>query len=234
MAGSVLGLIRSGESTLAWVPDTGTVTPEVEYEPDQRGWSPFGVALIATLVLLLGLGGALFGIQAANRPRAVEPGGTIPAVVPTLPPPPTATPTPTPVPTPTPTPTAGASFPVPDVAGDNFELARAELRALRLGVQLVFEGTDPAVGDVRVTEPSAGTVVRRGTTVKVFVRGAAPPATVPDVSGLTCSAAARRIVDAGLYPRYPRGRTGSVISQVPVATDAPTLHWNDTVQILCG
>jgi hypothetical protein len=236
MAGSVLGPIRSGESTLAWVPDTGVVRPDEEYEQDTRGWSPVGVALIATLVLLLGLGGALFGIHVANRARAIEPGGTVTRSGPTLPPAPTVAATPTPTPTATSgataTPVAGAPFPLPDVVGGDFKAARTELRGLRLGVLLVFDGTGTDTS-VRATEPTPGAAVRRGTTVKVFVSGAAPLATVPDVGGLTCTEAARRIVDAGLYPRYPRGRVGSVISQVPAATDPATRHWNDTVEIVC-
>ena len=33
---------------------------------EPEGWSPLAVAMIATLVLLLGLAGALFGIYVAN------------------------------------------------------------------------------------------------------------------------------------------------------------------------
>ena len=38
-----------------------------EMGPEEpQGWSPLAVAMIATLVLLLGLAGALFGIYVAN------------------------------------------------------------------------------------------------------------------------------------------------------------------------
>ncbi len=42
-----------------------------EMGPDEpEGWSPLAVAMIATLVLLLGLAGALFGIYVANMNAA--------------------------------------------------------------------------------------------------------------------------------------------------------------------
>jgi hypothetical protein len=208
------------------------VTSHEQYEADEpRGWSPLAVALIATLVLLLGLGGAVYGIQAANRRGPVADPSTVPQVFPT----PTtqpATPTPTVAPTETAPPTG--TFPVPDVTTGDFQAARTKIRELRLGWQLVFEGADPADGSVRATEPAAGTQVKRGATIKIFVRGAAPLATVPAVTGLPCAQAATAIVDSGLYPQYETGRQGVVQSQTPTATDPATLRWNDRVRIACG
>jgi hypothetical protein len=195
------------------------------------------VSLIATLVLLLGLGGALFGIHVANVNAAAAarssatPAPTSEAPTPT----PTPTATPTPTPTPTVTPTAGPTvFALPDLTTVDFTTARQRLRDLRLGWRLVFEGTTDDPG-VRATDPAAGTPVHRGITVKVFVRGAAPPATVPAVVGLTCPAAADAIVNAGLYPQYASSsRDGLVVAQTPAATDPADLHWNDMVHIQCG
>ena len=202
-----------------------------EVGPDEpRGWSPLAVSLIATLVLLLGLGGAMVGIYVANK-NAVGPpgpGATIPQAFPT----PTATPTATATPTPTTTPPAD-SFQLPDLAGLDFQAARAKARELKLGWLLVFEGTenDPTV---RATDPAANATVSKGITIKIFVRGSAPLATVPDVKGLDCSQAADLIVDHGLYPEYPSGRSGVVLTQTPNASDPQTLHWNDTVELACG
>jgi beta-lactam-binding protein with PASTA domain len=84
---------------------------------------------------------------------------------------------------------------------------------------------------VRATDPAGGTQVRRGTTIKIFVKGAAPKAVVPDVKGKPCAEAADLIVENGLYPKYPTGRTGVVLNQTPTSA---TLRWNDEMEIHCG
>ena len=50
-------------SSLAWKNGAG-LSPE-----PPRGWSPFAVASIATLVLLLALAGSLFGIYVSDQDR---------------------------------------------------------------------------------------------------------------------------------------------------------------------
>jgi hypothetical protein len=210
------------------------VTSYDEYEPEEpRGWSPFAVALIAMLVLLLGLGGALFGINVANR-NSQSPLATTSTDVPTQTPTPTLTATATPTPTATSAGSpAGDTFVLPDLAGLDFETARTTVRDLKLGWRLVFEGngTDRTV---RTSEPPAGAAVKKGDTVKIFVTGTAPLASVPGVEGLACAQAAGILVDHGLYPQYRTGRDGVVLSQTPGAADPQTLHWNDEVQISCG
>lgn len=224
-------------------PDPFALTGSAHGEPN-GGWSPFAVALIATLVLLLGLGGALFGISVADKNKqAAASATTQPTTLPPLPDPATPTGTPTPAPTGTPSDTPSASpvtppptgdtIALPDLSGQDFQIARTKVRALGLGWRLVFEGTD-ANATVRVTDPVGGTVVRRGDTVKILVKGAAPMASVPGVVGMACAQAAAIIVDQGLYPDYPAGRDGVVLSQAPASTDPQTLHWNDAVKISCG
>jgi len=229
-----LGLSRSGEPAVARVVETGYVTSYNDYEPQEpRGWSPLAVALIATLVLLLGLGGALFGINVANRNAQSPLDATstdVPAQTPTATPTATATPTPGVSAVGSP---AGDTFALPDLAGLDFETARTRVRDLKLGWRLVFEGNGTSA-TVRASEPPAGTAVKKGDTVKIVVTGTAPLASVPAVEGLACAQAAGLLVDHGLYPRYSTGREGGVVSQTPGATDPQALHWNDEVKISCG
>jgi hypothetical protein len=79
MAGSVLRCRTSGDRKVALVAEDGTMTQFPQIGPEEpRGWSPVGVVLIATLVLLLGFGGALFGIYVANVNGAVASTPTTP------------------------------------------------------------------------------------------------------------------------------------------------------------
>ncbi len=125
-----------------------------------------------------------------------------------------------------------AGFPLPDVRDTDFEQARKRLRSLNLGVQVFFA----ASGDDRTVErtvPPGGQLVRQGITVKLYVRGKAPLATVPSVLGLPCNQAGSIVADHGLTPQYPTGRQGVVVRQDPEATDL-TVHWNQTVRLYCG
>jgi PASTA domain len=235
-----LGLAGSATSRLATVPDTCVVSSYDDYESaGPRGWSPFAVSAIALLVLLLGAGGAVFGIYVANKNATSSlgpgplstptPGPTGPTSGPT----PTPTPTPTAAGTPTPTPTPD-SFALPDLSRMDFQAARQAVRNLNLGWQLIFEGTE-GPDTVRATDPAAGATVHKGLTVHIYVTGPAPLAQVPDVQGKECIDAAAAIVDAGLYPDYgTTGKQGPVTSQTPLASDPPKLHWNDIVHIVCG
>lgn len=126
----------------------------------------------------------------------------------------------------------GNSFPLPNVAGQDFELARRQLRALRLGVTVIFGS---AGDDRRVerTEPAAGQHVRPGISVNLYVRGRAPIATVPGVVGLACDEAGRIVADHGLTPQYPDGRSGRVLRQDP-EPPTDTVRWTDQVRLYCG
>jgi hypothetical protein len=143
-------------------------------------------------------------------------------------------------PTANPTPTVPASQPVgslgplslPDYSGQNFVTARTGMRGLQLGVRLYFgtDGDDPAV--LR-TEPPTGTPITRGQTIKVYVSGAAPLLTLPTVTGMACDDGGKALAEAGVYPQYPTGRAGVVVSTDPDAS-ATTVHWNDTVKVTCA
>ena len=217
-----------------------------EYEPEPpRGWSPFAVASIATLVLLLALGGALFGIYvsdqnrlAANSTSETASPTTSPSVGPSVTsgPPASTSPSPSVTPSPSASPSTSA-FPLPDLTNVDFRVAWSKLRDLKLGWDMKFEG---ATGNLTVssTEPAAGTPITKGTTVHVHVRGPAPLVAMPALIGLPCDQAADKLTDAGsLVADYPAGRTGVVKSQDPLPTDPPELKWggNGTkATITCG
>ena len=218
------------------------MTSYEEYEPEPRGWSPFAVASIATLVLLLALGGALFGIYVSDRNKlaasTVEaPPNTGPVVPPSTTSPPAST---SPPPGSTPGPTGSATpspstFAVPVLTGLDFRVAWQTLRDLKLGWDMKFEGD---TGDLKVTstDPPAGTPISKGTTVHVHVHGPAPLVAMPSVLGLSCDQAADALTNAGsLEADYPAGRTGVVKSQDPMATAELKWGGNGTkATITCG
>jgi hypothetical protein len=119
-----------------------------------------------------------------------------------------------------------------DYRGLDFTAVRADLRSRRLGVRLFF-GTGPENPAVERTDPPAGTRVRAGMTIKVYVTGAAPLLSLPSVVGQQCGSGGKALAEAGVYPYYPTGRNGLVVSTDP-ATTATTVHWNDTVKVFCA
>ena len=142
-----------------------------------------------------------------------------------------ASPSPT-VTTPSPTPTATVppdAFALPKLDGMNFKDARTKVRDLKLGWALVFQGSGNDQ-TVKESTPPAGTLVQKGTTITIVVKGAAPPAVVPVITGKQCAVADGLIVDAGLYPDYKSAaRTGTV----QLAPPQIGLKWNDKMSLTC-
>jgi hypothetical protein len=126
---------------------------------------------------------------------------------------------------------AAGQFPLPNLVGKDFREARDELHKRKLGWQFVFgaAGDDPTVAS---TNPAADTLVKAGMTVRVVVVGAAPPVTIPAVVGLPCKEAAKRAVDNGLTPRYPKEDNGKVMRQEPEPSGQA--RWNDELVLYCG
>lgn len=124
------------------------------------------------------------------------------------------------------------AFRLPDVTGKDFEQARKDLRELRLGVQLYF-GSSGDDRRVDRSDPGSGDLVFPGKTVKLYVRGRPPIATVPNVVGLACDEGGKLVAEHGLMPEYPNGRAGRVLRQDP-EPPTDTVRWNDPVRLYCG
>lgn len=125
-------------------------------------------------------------------------------------------------------------FRLPDVTNQEFKQARQHLRDQRLGVTVIF-GSPGDGNRVERTDPEQGTIVRAGTTIKLFVSGRAPITAVPDVVGQQCNPAGSVMADHGLEPQYPNGRSGQVVRQDPdPKAAANNVRWGDKVQLFCG
>jgi hypothetical protein len=229
MPGSLSGVTHTGEGHEAPSQDmpgvrrrplapAGRHTRVVTSASDEDRRQHLGVILgVVAGVLLLALL-AVVVIELASGPGTRSTTATPPS-------PPTVSSAP-------PAPSPLAPLTLVDYAGRDFITVRAELRALQLGVQLIFgsEGDSRAVDH---TVPAAGTPIDRGITIKVYVVGAAPLLVPPDVVGHPCNEAGRELSAAGVYPQYPTGRSGVVAAQDPPGA-APGVHWNDRIRISCG
>ncbi|WP_091316146.1 PASTA domain-containing protein [Micromonospora chersina] len=187
-----------------------------------------GGGLAAVLLAVIGASGGWVLAGEPDRPTAPPAAAaTIPSVEATTP---AALPSPADDrPTGTRTTTA-AGLTVPQVVGTDFEQARRELRARKLGWRLVFgSGSGRAV---ERTSPEPGTPVKRGVTVTLWVAGPAPAVPVPDLVAQSCADAADDLVAAGLYPRYRTSRQGPVTAQDPAG--GSSARWNDPVTLTCG
>ncbi|MEU7855444.1 PASTA domain-containing protein [Nonomuraea sp. NPDC049141] len=111
---------------------------------------------------------------------------------------------------------------VPDVVGDPLDQAEQEVRDQGL-VSSVAQGeaAEPRVVDSQ--DPAAGTRVPKGSTVTLRLRPPTPVSptpeqvTVPDLSGLSASAARRRVQERGLTLVIGSGDSGNVSEQEPAA-----------------
>jgi serine/threonine-protein kinase len=120
------------------------------------------------------------------------------------------------------------SFTLDDYRGFTEDQVRAELGALGLTADIRNEASaDVADGQVIRTEPPAGSTVRAGDTVVVFLSSGPEPVEVPDLSGLTPGEAQARLADsdlryaeAGTRPVDDPGLDGRVVDQSPSAGES--------------
>jgi eukaryotic-like serine/threonine-protein kinase len=112
---------------------------------------------------------------------------------------------------------------VPDVTGLSRDSAEGRLRDEGLGVSVEEIESDEPEDQVISQSPAGGTQVDRGSAVTITVSVGRPRVTVPDVTGLSPSAASSRLRALGLVPsRQERPVTnpdedGQVLEQRPGA-----------------
>jgi beta-lactam-binding protein with PASTA domain len=112
---------------------------------------------------------------------------------------------------------------VPDVTGLSRDSAEGRLRDEGLGVSVEEVESDEPEDQVISQSPAGGTLVDRGSAVTITVSVGRPRVTVPDVTGLSPSAASSRLRALGLVPsRQERPVTnpdedGQVLEQRPGA-----------------
>ena len=120
---------------------------------------------------------------------------------------------------------------VPNVTGRAADDAIAQLRAKGFSVQVSHDYSDTVgEGDVIGTDPDAGVLAPRGSTVTVIVSNGPEPVTVPNVVGLTVEEATARLQEIGLNVEvhgYAPGK--KVRAQDP--TPRTTLLRGDTVAL---
>ena len=115
-----------------------------------------------------------------------------------------------------------------DYRGFTEDQVRAELGSLGLIPDIRREANDDVTeGQVIRTEPPAGSTVRAGDTVTVFISSGPEPVEVPDLSGLNRGEAQALLADrnlryaeAGTRPVDDPALDGRVVDQTPSAGDA--------------
>lgn len=132
------------------------------------------------------------------------------------------------------TPTRKDAFPMPNLVGQNFLVARQTAIEKKLGVNVVFNKPSPRPdGTVAETFPEAGVDVWAGLTIRLEVAGPPPKVSVPNVVSRPCEEGSAALLDAGLKIKgYPSGRRGNVVKVEPVPYT--TLVWNDEVTLFCS
>ncbi|HMK12039.1 MAG TPA: Stk1 family PASTA domain-containing Ser/Thr kinase [Acidimicrobiales bacterium] len=111
---------------------------------------------------------------------------------------------------------------IPDVTGQD-QLSAAATLGRNFQVETKQEASDSvAVGRVIATDPPAGTQVARDSTVTMIISAGTPVTTVPNLIGLTQSAALDQLTNAGLqmdtqFVNLPPGdpRIGLIVDQNP-------------------
>ena len=133
-------------------------------------------------------------------------------------------PPPPPAPPPPPPPAPPARVTVPDVTGDQQDVAQRELNAAGLKAGVVYLKSDEDRGSVISQAPAGGTTRARGTRIQLNASFGPRPGTlegVPDVRNLDPAAARAKLTAAGFnvqtlhHPVSDRSQVGKVVDEQP-------------------
>jgi eukaryotic-like serine/threonine-protein kinase len=129
---------------------------------------------------------------------------------------------------------AGTAVAVPDVVGEQQAAAVTELKQAGFAVEQKSEYSDqyPQTGLVARQSPGAGTDLREGAAVTIWVSKGPEHFQLGNLFGLTATEASAFLKDAGLVPKQLTGNStqepGTVYKQKPAAFE--TVARGDTVQ----
>lgn len=127
-----------------------------------------------------------------------------------------------------------------DIAGQSVSSATSELTALGLKVvPKTVASTAAQKGDAVGTDPAGGTSVKKGSNVTLQIGGGPKTITVPNVVGLSQSAATSSLQGAGfavIVVQQPSSSvaTGTVISQSPAASTQLAPQGSVTITVSSG
>lgn len=136
-----------------------------------------------------------------------------------------------PPPPPPPPPAPPARVSVPDIAGQQQDVAQRELNAAGLKAGVVYLKSDEERGAVISQAPAGGTTLARGTRIQLNASfGPRPGALkgVPDVRNLDPAAARAKLAAAGFnvqtlhQPVSDRSQVGKVVDEQPRGRNAPS------------
>ncbi len=107
---------------------------------------------------------------------------------------------------------AGSGASVPSVVGMRIDQARQILEPMKLSLIVSEQHADPSMsaGQIISQNPSATSQVKKGTVVQVVVSTGKRKVKMPNLTGLTLSAALRALSVAGLKPGKVRRQPSSV------------------------
>lgn len=137
---------------------------------------------------------------------------------------------PPPPPPPPPAPAPAATVPVPDVTGEQQDVAQRDLNAAGLKAGVVYFKSDEERGTVISQAPAGGTTRARGTRIQLNASLGPRPGTlkgVPDVRNLDPAAARAKLAAAGFnvqtlhQPVSNRSQLGKVVDEQPRGRNAP-------------
>jgi serine/threonine-protein kinase len=129
-----------------------------------------------------------------------------------------------PPPPPPPAPSKPATVTVPDVTGQQQNIAQKQLNAAGLKAGVVYVASDELQGTVVAQAPKGGTTQKRGTRIQLNVSLGPKPGTlegVPDVRNLDAGAARAKLTAAGFRVQTLRqgvgdpGQVGKVVDEQP-------------------